>query len=306
MVLKEMNEMFRRVRPIIPFVGYPLWDGGHYKPFFIVGAGRSGTTLLRRMLLAHPSIHIPPEAHILKRCIQVYRRHSNMRWRDLVFLIVAQYQNSRDFEEVPFAPLAHELMAAPIGKRSLSFIIDQLYRYHAKLYKPSAQIWGDKTPGNTASLPGIARVFPEARFIHIVRDGYDVVCSLLTVGLSENLEAAAKSWIVNTRRAEKFRKSHSNPFITVRYEELVSDPERIIKGIADFIDINYVDGMVASEKVAETMFEQGGINANDASLFKPVTTDNIGKGRRNLSRGECDRLEKLIGEDLEYWGYPRT
>ncbi len=305
MVLKELNEMFRRVRPIIPFVGYPVWDGGHYKPFFIIGVGRSGTTLLRRMLLAHPSIHIPPGAHILKRCIQVYRRHSNMRWRDLVFLIVAQYANSRDFEEVRFAPLARELVAAPIEKRSLSFTIDQLYRYHAKQYKPSAQIWGDKTPGSTKSLPGIARVFPEARFIHLVRDGYDVVCSFLTVGLSENLEAAAKKWIVNTRRAEKFRKSHSNPFITVRYEELVSDPEKIIRSIADFIGVSFVDGMVASEKVAETMVEYRG-NPLAGSLFEPVTTDNIGKGRRNLSRGESDRLEKLIGKDLEYWGYPRA
>ena len=220
-------------------------------------------------------------------------------------MIVAQYQNFRNFEEVPFAPLARELMAAPIGNRSLSFIIDQLYRYHAKQYKPSAHIWGDKTVMNTKSLPGIARVFPHARFIHLVRDGYDVVCSLLTVGLSENLEAAAKSWIVNTRRAEKFRKSHSNPFITVRYEEFVFDPERTIKSIADFIDINYVDGMVASEKVAETMVEFRG-NPGHASLFKPVSTDNIGKGRRNLSRGESDRLEKLIGKDLEYWGYPRA
>ena len=305
MVLKELNEMFRRVRPIIPFVGYPLWDGGHYEPFFIIGAGRSGTTLLRRMLLAHPSIHIPPEAPMLNRCIKVYLRHSDMRWRDLVLSIVAQYANSRDFEEVPFAPLARELIAAPIEKRSLSFTIDQLYRYHANQCKPGAEIWGDKTPGNTKCLPWIARVFPEARFIHLVRDGYDVVCSSLTAGLGENLEAAAKSWIVNTRRAEKFRRSHSNPFKIVKYEQLVSDPEKILRSIADFIGVNFVDGMVASEKVAETMVEFRG-NPGHASLFEPVTTDNIGKGRRNLNRDESDRLEKLIGEDLEYWGYPRA
>ncbi len=86
-----------------------------------------------------------------------------------------------------FAPctrIALEAFNAPSypRERSLAFIIDRLYRCHAELSGKSIAKWGDKTPANVYSMAEIIAVFPQAKFVHLVRNGLDVVPSMLLQG----------------------------------------------------------------------------------------------------------------------------
>jgi hypothetical protein len=146
-----LSVWFHRFRHIIPFTGYPLNRKEAIRPFFIIGSGRSGNTLLRRILYAHPELHIPPETYILGRTIKLFLENRNMRWTDLVYLVLSQFEYYPEFVtfEITLRPLVQRLVVAPKDVRSLAFILDSFYRYHAETKSIHCKRWGDKTPMNT-------------------------------------------------------------------------------------------------------------------------------------------------------------
>ncbi|MCA9200910.1 MAG: sulfotransferase, partial [Planctomycetales bacterium] len=142
------------------------------RPFFIVGNPRSGTTLMRFMLSSHSRIYIPEETGFLvklaslagrtfslaeaKKTIRTIGR-MNVEWLDIV-----QDENAF-FESLQTPDLAH--------------LLDGLYRIRIQSY--DAQRWGDKGPAYVTNIPALNRIFPDAQFIHLVRDGRDSTISAL-------------------------------------------------------------------------------------------------------------------------------
>ncbi|MEO7677469.1 MAG: sulfotransferase, partial [Verrucomicrobiota bacterium] len=160
---------------------YPLHRGELHRPFFIVGSGRSGNTLLRRLLQASPEVHIPPETYVLGKVIRAFRKYRwILPWEQLINLTLAIFEFYPEFDkfEVSLRPLAQRLQDAPPGSRSLALMLDALYRFHGEQTGKTFSVWGDKTPNNSYALDRIVSVFPRAQFIHILRDGGDVVPSL--------------------------------------------------------------------------------------------------------------------------------
>ena len=137
---------------------------------FIVGVNRSGTTLLRLMLDSHPQMTIPPETHFVPEMIRLARRENTTRKR----LVRAATDHPRwgDFgleEEVLLGRLQE---VKPLNPADAIRVFYDLYA--EKEGKPR---WGDKTPRYMRAMPRIERALPEARFIHLIRDGRDVALS---------------------------------------------------------------------------------------------------------------------------------
>ena len=86
--------VMRRAYRYLPVLlkGRPLHDEARYRPFFIIGSGRCGTTLLRAMLQTHPTVHIPPETYSLGQIIQEYPRYSRLPWDELLRLILTRFE----------------------------------------------------------------------------------------------------------------------------------------------------------------------------------------------------------------------
>jgi protein-tyrosine sulfotransferase len=297
-------DMLLPVKRALPFLGYPVNTGQVYHPFFIIGSGRSGNTLLRRILYAHPALHIPPETFVLGTTIRLFRQYRTMNWPDLVHLILAQFEFYPEFEtfEISLRPLALRLIEAPENCRSLAFVLDSFYRYHAEMKGIQCQRWGDKTPLNTFVLERILSVFPDAQFIHIVRDGVDVVSSYMEADIGLDLDNAANRWLTSVRAVKQFAKRHPLACQEIRYEKLVKDPQESIFMLCNFLSIEFYPDIIESHELAKEMGDVV-MRRHHFNVGKPIAINSIGKGRNILSMTQKQHLQKLIGDELTRLGY---
>ncbi len=137
---------------------------------FVVGVNRSGTTLLRLMLDAHPDLTIPPETHFVPEVIRLARRDGGTRVR--MVRTMTRHPRWGDF-----GIDARELRGrvAHIKPAKAGPVVRAFYELYAESQGKAR--WGDKTPRYMRAMPRIEKALPEARFIHIIRDGRDVALS---------------------------------------------------------------------------------------------------------------------------------
>ncbi len=303
--MSDYPDFLYRIKQAFPFTGYPLHKRENYRPFFIVGSGRSGNTLLRRILGTHPGVHIPPETYVLGPSIQLFARYNNMKWPSLVRLILSQFEYYPEFGtfDITLRPLVNHLDKLPESKRSLAYLLDNFYRYHAEVQAIDCIRWGDKTPMNTFWLGRIFSVFPDAKFINMIRDGVDVIASYLQAGIYRNLEEAALRWHHSLRLASQFNKNHPGIMLDVYYEDLVTTPESTVQNICRFLDIEYQPGMLEVKNSQVEKMGDIGVYDHLKNVRNSINPDSIGKGRQQLSDEEKKRLEKLIGNIMKQYGY---
>ena len=297
------------LRRHMPFLGYPLTGDESYKPFFIIGSGRSGTTLFRRVLTAHPELHIPPENFELGTSIKKFMQFRKvMTWSDLVHLIMSLFEFHHEFYtfELSLRSLVNQLIDIPHNRRNLAYVLDRFYKYHAERHGHSMVRWGDKTPLNSydpGTLDLILKVFPDAQFIHLVRDGCDVISSSLRYGFFTDITTAANRWVRVVRNARRFAEAHPDRSIDVRYEDLVSEPEATIKSICLFLNVRFEPKMLLSENLAKGMGDVP-VLIEHKEVTKPINASNIGRGRHDFSAQDKEKLQPIIGKELALFGYP--
>lgn len=286
---------------------HPLHCNEELEPFFIVGAPRSGNTLLRRMLTATQGIHIPPELPVMRRVVRTYSRQCYMPWELLVDCVLWQLRHVKrqvDRFGLSLRPLALELREVPEEKRSLAYILDSFYRFHADQTGQRCDRWGDKTPINRYAMKHIVRVFPRVRFIHILRDGVDGMHSMITNLLRRgyNAEDAAREWVRSIEAIDKFTAKHPDMVFEARYEQLVKDPTGQAERVYHFLDIPFdpavIDRLDHTQKMTDVSVARIHENVN-----KPVFTGSIGKGRREFSEEEKKIIQSIAGPVLVRKGY---
>ena len=178
-------------------------------PIFIIGCPRSGTTLLRVILDSHPHISCGPETDFLIDLPKVIARHS------------------RRLELFGFDDAYWDMKMADFFN---SFHLDYAQ-------KRGKQRWADKTPLYTAHLDLLNRLFPEAQFLHIIRDGLDVVASHRDRWGYLTALRATRTWVKYVSMAQRLGRTVApGRYLEVRYEELVSDPEAKLRGMFEFLD----------------------------------------------------------------------
>src|SRR5262245_11393925 len=145
---------------------------------FVVGVGRSGTTLLRLMLDAHPQMTIPPETHFVPAVIEACRPAARPESAVEAMTSVRQWGDQGiDAAEMLDRMRALEPLDAAAALRSF---------YALQAERQGKPRWGDKTPVYVESMDLIGEALPEARFIHLIRDGRDVALSRARRGFGKN------------------------------------------------------------------------------------------------------------------------
>lgn len=271
------------------------------EPFFIIGSGRSGNTLLRSMLVAGNEVSIPPESYVWPRVVRIYATYNFLPWEKLCSLIIAEFEAYKEFYtwEINLYEAHQNARKLPKGKRSLSHIINEVYKTYQKERNEENRIWGDKTPVNTFFIDKIYRVFPDSKYIHILREPKDVACSYIKAGLCENYRQAAEDWKLSVEKALSLKKALSpEQFFQIRYEELVQDPENTLKKIALFLNIPYSDSMLEFYKNTENL---GDVKYGDhhKNIGNPVNTSSIGKWEKILSSEEKTMIEQITQATYE-------
>jgi hypothetical protein len=297
-----------RPRTILGAPHHPLQrPSQRYRPCFIVGSGRCGTTLLRRMLVAGGEIHIPPETYMLGPAVRFFRRQRDRTWTHLVRNVLAMFEYHREFEhfQVSLRPVYLRLVEAPPAERSLAMVLDAMYRHHAGQTGATCTRWADKTPLNTFAMEEIRATFPDARFVNLIRDGVDVVHSWITADLGMTMEKAAERWTRAIVAAGGFSKRHAGACLDVRYEQLVASPADSLRRVCEFLGLGFHASMLEESPGAAPMGDVEA-RAHHANALRPVSTASVGKGRRELSLDDRQRLDRLIGRHLERLGYERA
>lgn len=267
---------------------------------FLVGRSRSGTTLLRAILDSHPDLAIPPEAHFLVPMARTRHRYEHDAGFDVdKFCIDLARHESFSWWQIDSAELASAMTPPPT---SLPDALRRLYASYAA--RQSKSRYGDKTPDNAERLTLISGIFPEACFIHIVRDGRDVALSQIAHGFMPRLEHAAYFWDRTIRRArEASRSLGESRYREVRYEELVADPVATVSRLCDSLDLSFREEMLRYfERADEILYPK---MRHDENVYRPPTM-RLRDWRAQMAPGDVALFESIAGDSLEAAGYERA
>ncbi len=273
-------------------------------PVFIIGAGRSGTTLLRSMLVAGGQIAIPTETQIVHKMALLFKTTRSLGWADQARLVIAAFESHRFFPlwQVNLGGVYQKILALPKNERSLARIIDEVYMTYAAQAFPGAKMWGDQSPIHTFYLPYIKRIFPQARYIHMLRDGRDVTASLVSRFGEDHLYESVLRWKTSLKRINQFRKQiQSRQYLEVRYEDLVREPEQVLQQVCQFIGIDYSTVMLDYWKLPSTIEHK--YDSYHKNLEKPVFDSSIGKWKEVLSAEQQQYVLKKMSRALKELGY---
>jgi hypothetical protein len=267
-------------------------------PFFIVGCDRSGTTMLRLILDGSPDVAIPTESMIL---VDFAGRAGDALASDEEFdrLAGAVWRHPKVREwGLPGGPPLRQGRTGPDAYRAA---LEAPFLAYAALHgKPR---WADKTPYYVGELDRVKRVFPEARIVNLVRDGRDVALSLLRVPFGPgNVWAAARQWRAAIDAGDTASARYGEDVLTIRYEDLVSDPEPVVRRVCEFCEIAYEPGMLAIEDAAAGRLAAGQ-EGWFTELYAGIGTRSVGKWRTGMTRSQQAVFAAGASEALRRHGY---
>lgn len=251
-------------------------------PLFIGGAGRSGTSLLRTILNAHSNIAVGNELKVTPILAQTYHRVIQLRahLEDEFYLTTPEIDG-----------LFGNLIRAFLEK------------FHEQSGKPRV---GEKTPNNVFILHILHRLFPCSPLIHIMRDGRDVVRSLLQCNwsnsggsllpITQDVSAAAAYWrrAVTAGRSAAEQPSVKSRYIEIRYEKLVCQPAAVIRQLLSSIDEPWDPAVLSFHEKEESL---------NNSVHRPISARSVGRWKEELTDSQRAAIKEVAGDLLIELGY---
>lgn len=265
------------------------------KQIFIIGAQRSGTTLLRLILNAHSQIAVSGEAEFLMSFLK--RKYLNHRISGSLLKTFFNDCVSLKSSYASFAGFFSQLTQRE--KLTLRDLVDDMFSSYCR--SEGKYIWGNKTTSFFRKIDILFDLFPDAKFIHIVRDGRDVFDSRRKMNpVDSNAAVAALDWDYNLYKVEKsFRKILPNNKITIHYEDLLDDPETTIKSVCSLIGVEYEANMLGFYKTSSHYTA----SQHSELIFKPLNKNNKYKWRKNLTYREVKIFDLLARHYLRKYNY---
>ncbi|GID96867.1 sulfotransferase family protein [Amorphoplanes digitatis] len=272
------------------------------RPIIVVGCPRSGTTMLQLMLHAHPRIAIPPETRFTLAAYWERRIFGDLseaaNRRALAHWIIHRRETRFCDLGLPAEDIAERITAGPGTLGSALGTVFQ--RYAARFGKPR---WGDKRPAYLNNVDILLRLFPDAQFINIVRDGRDCVASLKEMSWHrKDIYATVAAWsraVDDARRAA--RRLGPTQWHEVRYEDLVADPHAGLAKMCAYLGEQYDPAMAEPSAVADVAVPS--FKTWHARTHAPVTTQRIQSWQTRLTSEEIALCEAALGSRLEACGY---
>lgn len=267
---------------------------GAARPLFLFGAPRSGTTLLCRILNAHPRVLMTNETAVFLQLSEAVEKSRGGSKNGIVY-----------------GKQHHERWADFLDGRATALVED----YYAELAKVEGKgelsYWGEKHPHFVACLDFLAAHWPTAHFVTIVRDPRDAACSIGEMtgkGPARGLEV----WRNFTRTTEKFLAAvPSERKAFLKYEELVADyagvSARLFATLGLQMDPAVHEHLERFRDVDAHRLSPGVINGIRRTVEKKdYAATAVGRYMRDMSPEDLATADEMVGEWLDRYGYART
>ena len=280
-------------------------DNVETKPIFILGVQRSGTTLLSFILDSHPNIAVGRETMVMRAMHYLFGDDA----KENSLLLVRNWFERYGMSRKDFAAYVRR------------FLNDFFYDYAVRQGKKR---WGEKTPWHTYYHDLIYEIFPNAQFIHIVRDPRAVCTSRMS--WPGTIESFAKEWQEQNEKLVNFGKRLPRAqYQRVRYEDLVSEPRKTMRGLISFLGEEWSDQMLCHEKIVSQRFVVGdkGEEINPIlrtnhdgkavveggfmnSPERAIDTKSIDLWKTKLRKIYIWKIQKIAQKGMDIFGYKRA
>ncbi|MGH1362027.1 MAG: sulfotransferase family protein [Calditrichia bacterium] len=262
-------------------------------PIFIIGSQRSGTSFLYRLVQSYLKIGFGRDNGNFVRMMEMLRFYGDLteevNIRRLLKDILAIPEFKKRFKGLEIDP---DHFIANLEERSYAEVVRRFYAEWA--YFKDTDRWGGKTPDYSIYANELYSLFPDAKFIHIIRDGRDVALSLFKLEWGpESPMQAAKHWKDRAKSALEFgKKLTGKTYMELRYEGLLDNPEKEFARIVHFIEY---------EGDREALIEQF-----NREIEGKIKQGNYNKWKREMSPRQIKAFERVSGDLLDELGYEIT
>lgn len=271
------------------------------RPFFIVGAQRSGTTMLRLMLNNHPALAVPFESVFIPEFYRRLGEYGDLREHGNVERLLGDICADRWVQRGGLVPDPGAVLAR--GVDSYPALVDAIFSEYAR--SRGKRRWGDKTPTYVTELDVLWELFPGCRFVHLVRDGRDVALSLSGISWgSSHIPRIAEEWRWKTTLAHKMGRMIPDHYLEVRYEDLVREPTAALRAICGFLGEPYSDAMLDYHASGEQEMPQDSLQWHRSSVSAPDPSK-LDAWKRRMSVPDQILFEEFAGSALDLFGYER-
>jgi len=274
-----INKLFFKTKRIKDISNFPI--------IFIGGCMRSGTTLARSLIGMHPQIIAPQRECYLFNLQHISRLKSTLQISNLLNEYKDNYNNNY-----------------------LRFTEHFLNSYINQENKPYVAL---KAPIYVNIVKELHQIFPKMKFIHVIRDGRDVVCSIrkfpskiivdgkiIPIDTKNPFPMCVKKWVTYVKAGIKSR--GSDRYIELRYEDLVNSTVEMAKNLFQFLDLDMPD-----EKHLLNFYkhEVDEMHIHSIEVGKPIFKSSIGRWKKDMSDHEKKYFKKIAGKLLIELGYEK-
>ena len=274
---------------------------GQYPSFFIIGAQRSGTTLLRLLLNQHSMLSIPEEAGFLMPYLQRKKlddpKPLSPKERQTLVRYLSQNRQYQKWNlEVD--------VLDPILTTELSLRQAIGYLYWVFAHRHNKKICGDKTPSFIRRLEMLIDIYPDAKLIHIVREGRYVYLSLKKIEepSAASIAVASFDWRIKLSLIRRVIMKHPLRTMELKYEDLLDNPAQILKKVCDFIGVYYETEMLDFHQSSDKFVDY----QHSDLIFRPIDPSNTRKWVKYFTPFELKKYDFFSSKTLRMYGYPVT
>jgi hypothetical protein len=268
-------------------------------PLFVVGCGRSGSTLLRLMLDAHPELAVPGESHFIPELRRRFPDPIDPEVLTPALLRTPHFRHWKVAESTVWERV--RAMQRP------SFADVMAAAFLANADEHGATRWGDKTPIYVRSIPLLHALWPGARFVHLIRDGRDVALSYRSLPWGpDTVWAAARKWRRDvTAGIRDGQPLGTDRYLEVRYEDLVADAKSALQTICAFADLPFDEAMLDPG----ARHQHPTLAPEEGRAFHARSQEEVAVGARDwrtqMSPDDVRHFEAVAGRLLDDLGYER-
>lgn len=284
------------------------------QPVFILGNPRSGTSLFRLMLNSHQNIVATPECGFSHWLLNEYHNWSDKDNVERVNKFIQDVQNSKKFETWYLQNDEIKKIITNYRPKNYAELVTCVYLAYAE--NPSqVSIVADKNNYYINHIEGLPKIWPQAKYIHLIRDGRDVACSYKGIKevqadskyipkLPTDIKEIAEEWKENNRRIAEIKNWNTENYYVLRFEDLVLEPKRTLNKLMRFLQVTFDNNMLEY------------FNQNTKRSQEPIETlawkkktqekpdkDRVGRYKTLLSFEEIQEFNLLAYSELIKYNY---